>query len=139
MPWPKGVPAVPLNERFWSKVDRNADNECWPWKASLRMNGYGQFMLAGHNVAAHRLAYEMVVGPIPEGLDLDHLCRNRTCCNPAHLEPVTRRENARRGIKGVLTTHCPQGHPYDEANTRITRNGWRSCRACGRERARARL
>ena len=136
MPWPKGRLAMPLEDRFWGKVDRGAPDECWLWTASVRTNGYGQFRLAGKPVAAHRVAYELSIGEIPAGLDLDHLCRNRACVNPAHLEPVTRRENARRGLKGVLLTHCPQGHPYDEANTHIRANGWRDCRACNRERAR---
>jgi hypothetical protein len=86
----------------------------------------------------HRVAYELLVGPIPEGLELDHLCRNTRCVNPEHLEPVTGRENLMRAVsswaaKNAAKTHCPQGHPYDEENTKVKRDGGRACRACGRE------
>lgn len=82
-------------ERFWPKVDRRGDSECWPWLAYLNRNGYGQFV-GGGEVLAHRFAYVLLVGPIPTGLTLDHLCFNPGCVNPAHLEPVTRSENAKR-------------------------------------------
>ena len=127
-------------ERFWSKVDRGEPNECWPWTASLS-NGYGQFWLAGRMVYAHRVAYELSVGPIPPGLQLDHVrergCAGGSCCNPAHLEPVTNAENARRGdagkhmkAKAAARTACPSGHPYDEANTIKDAQGYRRCRTC---------
>lgn len=126
------------SERFWSKVDTGG--RCWIWLASVSPSGYGKFRLSDPRrlVAAHRFAYELEVGPIPEGLDLDHLCRNRGCVNPAHLEPVTRSENVRRGTKGRLVTHCPQGHEYDEANTYVSPQGLRHCRRCRRERELAR-
>lgn len=90
----------PLAERFWSKVDRDGGPDCcWPWLAA-RANGYGKFYVDGRMVRAHRFAYELLVGPIPEGLVLDHLCAVTFCVNPAHLEPVTQRENARRGDAG---------------------------------------
>lgn len=82
-------------ERFWPKVDRRGDNECWPFLAYLNRDGYGQFHGEGE-VLAHRFAYRVLVGPIPEGLTLDHLCFNKACVNPAHLEPVTINENLRR-------------------------------------------
>jgi hypothetical protein len=86
---------------------------------------------------AHRVAYEALIGPIPDGLQLDHLCRNRACVNPLHTEPVTQIENIRRGEAGVPSgsqqrakTHCPQGHPYSQGNTYIRKNGHRMCRTC---------
>jgi len=88
-------------ERFWDKVNREGENGCWEWTAYILPNGYGWFGLVTganqRNALAHRVAYEFVVGPVPTGLQLDHLCRNRRCVNPDHLEPVTRRENILRG------------------------------------------
>jgi hypothetical protein len=114
---------------------------CWVYTGYISPNGYGQVVRRPRKYQAHRYTYEQVVGPIPEGLDLDHLCRNRACCNPDHLEPVTRRENCLRGLCGHITgaknkakTHCPQGHEYNEANTRYCK-GERSCRVCARESA----
>lgn len=128
-----------INERFWEKVDKFGG--CWVWTAA-KTRGYGTFQTGDGTVAAHLFAYRSLVGPVPDGLQLDHLCRNRACVNPAHLEPVTAGENIRRSpLRGGLwrkrITHCPQGHPYDEANTYVNA-GRRSCRACRRERARAR-
>ena len=89
---------------------------------------------------AHRVAYELLIGPIPAGLELDHLCRNRLCVNPAHLEPVTRQTNQHRGASvsgiSVRATHCPEGHPYDADNTYVRPNGHRVCRECARRRQR---
>lgn len=93
-------------------------NSCLIWTGAKNNSGYGQIRVNGTTTYTHRLAYEVFVGPIPEGLHLDHLCRNRACCNPHHLEPVTSGENTRRG-EPANRTHCPEGHPYDEANTRI--------------------
>lgn len=119
-----------FEERFWSKVEKT--ETCWLWTASL-CDGYGQFSVsAGLPRRAHRVAYELLVGPIPEGLTLDHLCRVRNCVRPDHLEPVTQAENTRRASLGK--THCRQGHPYDEANTYIRPSrGERECRICRRE------
>lgn len=126
-----------LTERFWAKVEPG--DSCWLWAAAKNVHGYGVFRVAdGRNQLAHRFAYEQVVGPIADGMFLDHLCRNPACVNPSHLEQVTNQENMRRGILGVLTTHCPQGHPYDEANTAYYRPGRRTCRTCCRERTAAR-
>lgn len=93
-------------------------NACLIWVGSKNDRGYGQINVNGERTYTHRLAYELFVGPISEGLQLDHLCRNRACCNPHHLEPVEPGENTRRG-EPANRTHCPQGHAYDEANTRI--------------------
>ena len=129
-----------LLERFISKVRFGAG--CWEWTAG-KSYGYGQFAVRrGHNQAAHRFAYELWVGPIPEGLVLDHLCRNTACVRPSHLEPVTQRTNVLRGetlpAAQVLRTHCPAGHPYDAANTYRRATGIRQCRACGAEQKRRR-
>lgn len=120
-------PGTPI-ERFWTKVDKNGPDGCWLWKASTRRR-YGRYDCEGKSHGAHRFAYELLVGPIPEGLTLDHLCRNTLCVNPAHLEPVTVRENILRGRDSK--THCKNGHRLSGDNVLI-RNGRRRCRACGR-------
>lgn len=122
---------IPAEYRFWPKVERTEG--CWLWTAGLNDCGYGWFNPgAGMSpVRAHRWAYEQIVGPIPEGLDLDHLCRVRNCVNPEHLEPVTRRENVQRGWVGRIPAECPHGHEYTPANT-YTYRGKRQCKACRR-------
>lgn len=128
-------------ERFWAKVDRRGPTDCWVWTGA-KSNGYGQLRNMGKLVQAHRFAYEVEVGPIPDGFELDHLCRNRACVNPAHLEPVDHRTNVLRGV-GPSAVHaqktsCVHGHPFDEANTRLRPNGKRECRACHRTQERDR-
>lgn len=126
-----------LADRFWSKVDTTAGIlGCWLWTAYVGPHGYGQLSVGRERFLAHRYVYERVVGPIPEGMHLDHVCRTRHCVNPGHLEVVTNAENTRRGK--ALITSCPAGHPYDEANTSITRLGHRRCLACARAWNRAR-
>ncbi|KOG21765.1 hypothetical protein ADK36_12325 [Streptomyces viridochromogenes] len=115
----------------------DTSGDCWLWTAKPNGEGYANVRIDGVHYRAHRLAYELLVGPIPDGLVLDHLCRVRHCLNPAHLEPVTIAENIRRG-RAVLPpyssrkTHCPQGHVYDEVNTYVTPQGKRDCRTCRR-------
>lgn len=142
--WQKNGTPLPLlpsvEERFWSKVDKDGPNGCWQWMAGKNPRGYGSFR-NGRMVAAHRYAYELLVGPIPEGLHLDHLCRNTSCVNPAHLEPVTCAENIRRGETGInmrSRTHCPQGHPLVEGNLRVYawKRGIRQCLTCARDQSR---
>lgn len=143
------------SERFWVKVEVRGNDECWPWTAGTYRSGYGQFGVSrDRNVAAHVFAYEECVGPVPEGLVLDHLCHNgdevcfgsstcphRKCCNPIHLLPRTRRANVLAGktrpAANLLKTHCPQGHEYTPANTSVW-NGKRKCRKCDADRHRAR-
>ncbi len=127
-----------LPDRFWSKVAAEAKGGCWIWTAGTS-RGYGQFFESGRMRPAHRISYEALVGPIPPDRDLDHLCRTRVCCNPMHLEIVTRRVNLLRGetvtARNAAATHCPKGHPYDNANTGSNGPGRRRCRACDRIRS----
>lgn len=111
---------------------------CWLWGGFTEPKGYGRFQVGGAARLAHRISYELHVGPIPDGLVLDHLCRVRNCVNPEHLEPVTSRENTLRGetpaAANVTKTHCLRGHEFTAENTRATLKGGRSCRACERWR-----
>lgn len=127
------------DDRFWSRVDKSG--ECWIWTAGKNSAGYGQFSLRRRTVYAHRYAYERLRGPIPDGLELDHLCRVRACVNPAHLEPVTRRENQLRGESPIAQkarwTHCPRGHEFTPENTYYRPDGdgrHRLCKTCARIR-----
>jgi hypothetical protein len=125
----------PTPDRFFEKVDAG---DCWLWTGTLAGGGYGWFLADGKSTPAHRWAYEYLVGPIPDGLDIDHLCRVRRCVNPDHLEPVTRIENVRRGYSSThqrVKTHCPQGHPYVGWNLLVD-HGRRRCRTCTNERER---
>ena len=128
-------------DRFWSKVDKTPETECWHWTSAITTEGYGQFWFNRRPRLAHRLAYEMLVGPIPEGLVIDHLCRVRHCVNPAHMEPVTQAENNARGsslsAENARKTHCKRGHPFTRENTRHTQEGERVCLACRRRYTKA--
>lgn len=121
-------------DRFWIKVACASDDDCWTWLAGKSPDGYGKFWFDGRDGYAHRYAYGLLIGPIPAGLEIDHLCRNRACVNPTHLEPVTTKENLHRGetlaARQIALTHCPSDHPYSGDNLRITPEGERICRRC---------
>jgi len=127
--------------RFFAKVSPEPNTGCWLWSGAISGGGYGQFSIKRKIQYAHRVSYVHFVGPIPSGLEIDHLCRTRSCVNPDHLEPVTRRENTKRGnlfkvlaAQKAAITHCPRGHPYSGDNLyRYPSDGRRGCRACLRE------
>jgi hypothetical protein len=126
----------PLAERVWEKVEKTP--ACWLWRGTIDRHGYGTIRQSrcdgGRQLRAHRAVYELVVGPAPDGLDLDHLCRNRRCVRPDHLEPVTRRTNLLRGdtvtARNAAKTHCKNGHPFNEQHTYRRKDGSRFCRTC---------
>lgn len=136
---PKPIPPLTPSqiERFWARVQVDSPGACWPWKGSMSSLGYGLFW----RLRAHRVAYVLVKGAIPDGLMLDHLCRNKSCCNPDHLEAVTQRVNVLRGdspsAQGARKTHCLRGHEFTPDNTN-RRTGWRHCNQCQWDRDRAR-
>ena len=123
-----------VSERFMGHVSTESKAGCWLWTGADDGRGYGQFSYKGRTARAHRVAYELFVGPIPSGLVLDHLCLTTRCVNPQHLEPVTQQENNVRCV--ALIKNCPAGHPYTESNVYINGSGNRLCRECNRERAR---
>lgn len=131
--------------RFWVSVLKT--DTCWLWVGCVTKEGYGLFFDGTKQVLAHRFAYELLVGPIPKGLELDHVrawgCTNKHCVRPDHLEPVTHLENLRRGdapaAQNRRKTHCKNGHEFTLENTRITHEGKRQCLACARDRQRAYL
>lgn len=120
---------VDANVRFDRSYTVDAATGCWVWSLSLDTSGYGRLRIDGRQLSSHRFAYQRFVGPISDGMQLDHLCRNRACCNPAHLEQVTLHENIRRG--GPATkVDCANGHPLSGDNLVIRTSGKRACRIC---------
>ena len=111
-------------------------NGCHVWTGATTSSGYGLVVRLGQVIVTHRVAYELMFGPIPELLVIDHLCRNRLCANPRHMEPVTSGENVLRGIspsaRNARMTECDKGHPFDDENTYVCR-GRRHCRTCRRD------
>lgn len=139
---------VPLDEQQGPKRISHplgyviTESGCWEWVGAIQPTGYGRVKIRGRAQRPHRHYYERLHGPIPEGLTLDHLCRNRNCVNPEHMEPVTNRVNVLRGIgwtaQNARKTHCPNGHPFAGKNLRIAVSGFRICRECKRIGDRAR-
>lgn len=131
----RGPKPRPAASRFWALVDKSG--ECWGWLGAKQAGGYGRFMIQSRPrilILAHRYSYEQLVGAIPDDLTIDHLCRNPSCVNPAHLEPVSRAENALRASRNAMKTHCDYGHEFTEDNiyrapSRPNVRGCRKCRA----------
>ena len=120
-------------ERFWSKVKK--EDGCWIWLASRDRMGYGTFGFDGKVQKAHRVSYQLEIGPIPSGAHILHSCDNPPCVNPAHLRAGTRSDNMRDKVErgrdwNVKKTECIHGHPFDDLNTYITPDGRRNCRTC---------
>lgn len=135
----EAMPNPPL-DRIMASVLRGIGDDHWMWLGAKNADGYGVLSYCYRTHLVHRLTYSWLVSPIPDGLQIDHLCRVRDCVNPAHMEPVTLQVNNARG-ESVSSQHarkimCINGHPYDEANTYQRPSGGRSCRACGCETAR---
>lgn len=140
-----------LPERFWNKVTPEPNSGCWLWFGAAHEAGYGHRWNGERQryESCHRSTYEAVHGDVPDNLQIDHLCKTKSCCNPDHLEAVTAQENMRRSghqdkaIAGyrayaAAITSCPYGHPYDDANTYVSPKGTRACRTCRRLQDRAR-
>ena len=132
-------PVTPLQERLWPRID--ASGPCWLWTGGKGRNGYGKVTRDRNSGTAyvHRVVWEILVGPIPAGADMDHLCRVRACCNPDHLEPVTRAVNVARGSSRAGAprhTECTNGHRLTPDNTAMNGTGKRTCRTCKNAAAR---
>lgn len=132
-------------ERILLKASPEPNTGCWLWTEGDNGRGYGRVHYKGRGHQAHRVFYELLLGPIPAGHELDHTCRVTFCVNPAHLDPVPHRINVRRGRTGTVNsnrqrskTHCPRGHEYAGDNLIVRASGARGCRECNRERDRVR-
>lgn len=125
-----------VGQRITERV-RVTSRECWEWQGAINSKGYGQLSINGTSKSVHRVSYTLVNGPLAEGIEIDHLCRNRTCCNPRHLEAVTRLDHASRSIE-ARKTYCLRGHAYTPENTIVKKRGSgrgeiRNCRTCSRD------
>ena len=138
-----------LEDRIWAHIVPEPNTGCWFWSGSHNNSGYARINLkttksktGWKTCYLHRVTYEMYVGPIPNGKQIDHLCRQRGCCNPEHLEAVTPQQNVARGLASAVNaahkTHCPYGHEYNDDNTYIDSKGWQHCNECRRQRDRKR-
>jgi hypothetical protein len=132
-------PLIPAETRFWKNVSKNgpmpnsalATGRCWRWKRRPNAIGYSRLQVGDKRELAHRISYQLHKGEIPNGLEIDHLCRNRACVNPNHLEAVTRKVNLERGAHPRRElTHCIHGHPFSGTNLILRPNGGRWCRIC---------
>lgn len=121
---------IPIEQRLYPRLVIGPGG-CLLWTGAKRHYGYGAIYYEGRVRPVHRIVWLLERGPIPDGLEIDHLCGVTACSNVDHLQAVTHRENVRR-TANAAKTHCPQGHPYDEVNTGVTPNGWRVCRTCDR-------
>lgn len=128
-----------IRERILDKIQPEPNTGCWLWMGALTF-GYGRFWVNGRNARAHRISYEAFVGPIPDGLVIDHTCRQKSCVNPEHLEVVTHKENVRRGLTGyAIRDKCRSGkHKITAVSFFTYPNGWRRCRQCRTESQRRR-
>lgn len=135
------MPTLSIEDKFWSKVSK-AEGGCWIWQGYIAETGYGRLNASGKTVYAHRASYEIHVGPIPEGLTIDHLCRVRACVNPDHLEVVTLKENIARSFApsaiAARENICQRGHVLDDANVYMRNSGRRLCRTCNQMRRKLR-
>lgn len=136
----KAITVRPLIERLWEGLRVNMESGCWEWQAVRGADGYGRLGVRGATVLTHRAMYQLLIGPIPPGLHIDHLCRNRSCCNPFHLDACTHQVNTARSHGNGSKTHCKNGHEFTPENTYRAPNTHvrRDCRVCRRE-AMARL
>ena len=123
-------------EDFWRRVDKT--ESCWTWKGEIVSSGYGRFPWQSGRILAHRFSFSLVNGPIPAGMFIDHICRNRSCVNPSHMELVTHRDNVLRGIgptaENARKTHCKNGHQLEEPHVYRYGNN-RQCRICALARS----